>query len=740
MKRFSYLILFYISTAFLVGCDSNDRAAPEVLAADNNANDDIEEIDDNEPKPPKKPVEVVEIVEEPAPVVVIAGPDYPPLPPFLGGGFGGGGSGQPQSPRSELSIEKTASVASIVAGELITYTFTIVNTGTVVISGIDVAETAFSGLGLTSALSCNPAEPAVLNVGAQMVCTATYTVQQGDVDALSLSNSVQVTGTDPSNSPVSDTDSLILPAFIDFGDAPDTFGTLLASTGARHSVPGYDSLTNVAPLRLGATIDVESNGLPSVGADGDDLNNIDDENGVIATIQVIGGLATTVVVSATNNTASVATLAGWIDLNSSGTFEVGERQIIAVPANSGTANYNLIFPAAVVVNGSSYARFRLFPGNVLAPSATGPAAGGEVEDYVVTLIEGLDFSDAPDSFGTLFASNGARHSVADYNVLTNTAGLMLGSLIDIEFDGFPGVPATGDDLNNADDEDAIGEPIVVFDGSIPEISVSVTNNTLGVATLAGWIDYDQDGIFEVGELATAAIPASSGTASYTLAFPLAAVVEGSSYARFRVFPGVVVTPTPTGTATAGEVEDHTVQLRDILDFGDAPDSYGTLYSSDGARHVALNHNDILNTSTFMIGALIDIESDGVPGVAATGDDLDLPDDEEGVASPIVVLSGLSTSVSVVVTNNSATVGTLAGWIDLNNDGDFDVAELITAAIPALSGTAAYNLIFPASVVGNGSTYARFRLLPGVVAAPLPTGIAAAGEVEDYAVTTSVLIP
>ncbi len=60
---------------------------------------------------------------------------------------------------------------------------------------------------------------------------------------------------------------------MDFGDAPDpTYATLLANNGARHVI--------VTGYRLGATVDAEADGLPSTLADGDDLNNTDDEDGV----------------------------------------------------------------------------------------------------------------------------------------------------------------------------------------------------------------------------------------------------------------------------------------------------------------------------------------------------------------------------------------------------------------------------------------------------------------------------
>ncbi|MEM7456698.1 MAG: hypothetical protein AAF456_20305, partial [Planctomycetota bacterium] len=63
----------------------------------------------------------------------------------------------------------------------------------------------------------------------------------------------------------------------DFGDADDSFGTLLASDGARHRLPAL-----TAPIFLGAGLDPEGNGKPGPTAIRDDLvGTFDDEDGVI---------------------------------------------------------------------------------------------------------------------------------------------------------------------------------------------------------------------------------------------------------------------------------------------------------------------------------------------------------------------------------------------------------------------------------------------------------------------------
>ncbi|MFB9312695.1 GEVED domain-containing protein [Nocardioides plantarum] len=159
----------------------------------------------------------------------------------------------------------------------------------------------------------------------------------------------------------------------DYGDAPDTYATTLAAQGPHHTItPG---------LRLGATSEFDADGQPTVGADGDDTNRTDDEDGVTEMVATTG-LPATARVAVTNSAATAATLAGWIDLDRSGGFDPDERVVVAVPGGVVARPFDLTFGR---VSGSqpTYARFRLFPGSVPDPLPTGAAAGGEVEDHRV---------------------------------------------------------------------------------------------------------------------------------------------------------------------------------------------------------------------------------------------------------------------------------------------------------------------------------------------------------------------
>jgi hypothetical protein len=120
----------------------------------------------------------------------------------------------PETPEPALTVVKTASVAAVsVAGQPITYSFLITNTGNVTITDATVDEGAFTGTGTLSAATC-PAGAASLTPGVQVTCTATYTVTQADLDAGGLTNTATATGTPPASvtGPViSPPSTLILP-------------------------------------------------------------------------------------------------------------------------------------------------------------------------------------------------------------------------------------------------------------------------------------------------------------------------------------------------------------------------------------------------------------------------------------------------------------------------------------------------------------------------------------------------
>ena len=151
----------------------------------------------------------------------------------------------------------------------------------------------------------------------------------------------------------------------DFGDAPESYGTSARSGGPRHRTGPR--------LMLGAESTSETGALSADAGD----------DAVAKWPAITSGMAKLVVPVELTNRGRETTLAGWIDFDGSGTFDGGERAVAEVPA--GAAKAELIWrnvPAST--EGDTFARLRLFAGEVTDPSPLGKArGGGEMEDHEV---------------------------------------------------------------------------------------------------------------------------------------------------------------------------------------------------------------------------------------------------------------------------------------------------------------------------------------------------------------------
>ncbi len=186
----------------------------------------------------------------------------------------------------------------------------------------------------------------------------------------------------------------------DFGDAPDSYTTLSATCGPMH----LNLNTN---LRIGANVSAETDGLPSVNANGD---TYDDGISAFPVLHVKSTSYTLASIPVNNSTGSAATLNAWIDFNRNGAFELTEFTTVAVPS-TGAQNVNLTWNlasftcAGTLVEGVSYVRLRLTTTSLTDNGGTsaidercqGVASNGEVEDYKISIL-GTDYGDLPNSF------------------------------------------------------------------------------------------------------------------------------------------------------------------------------------------------------------------------------------------------------------------------------------------------------------------------------------------------------
>ena len=172
----------------------------------------------------------------------------------------------------------------------------------------------------------------------------------------------------------------------------------------------------------------------------------------------------------------------------------------------------------------------------------------------------------------------------------------------------------------------------------------------------------------------------------------------------------------------------------VADFGDAPNVYGTSYSSRTAPPAFhMLNNSAPNLVYF--GSGVDGDGNGAPNPASNGDDsestgIDNGDDEDAIAI-FPVLTTAHTSYSVVLSCTDG--GSVGGWIDFDQSGSFDAGEFDSGICSSNSVTLNWSGL---SGMITGTTYARFRIASSASEVATPTGAAKDGEVEDYQITIS----
>ncbi len=181
------------------------------------------------------------------------------------------------------------------------------------------------------------------------------------------------------------------------------------------------------------------------------------------------------------------------------------------------------------------------------------------EQFGMVVTTAQDWGDAPTSY------NGTQ---APAHAVTN---LRLGSAIDNEdtltqanqttspYAVAAGTSANGSNGDGAD-EDAFGSlPDVLAQGTAPYTLTVPISGATKPGTVAGWIDFNRNGVFDTGERAAATFVAGATSATLTFAKP-AGLTAGTTYARFRTSYVATDVAQPTGLASSGEVEDYSLTI------------------------------------------------------------------------------------------------------------------------------------------------------------------------------------
>jgi len=240
--------------------------------------------------------------------------------------------------------------------------------------------------GNTAEVTVDSASLTFANVDWDQPQTVTVTAVNNDNQDTIISLSIDDTASDDAFDSLSaQTVTVTRNVALDFGDAPTAvqsgfagdYPTTLAHDGARHVV---------GSLFLGEQIDAELNGQPTAASDGDDNNRDSDEDGV----SVVGSIVATNASSTASSFAVTASASGrldaWIDFNQDGDWDDSGEQIITNEVVAEGINVLGFDVPAGTTPGNTGARFRLSSAGRLTP--TGVALDGEVEDTIVTILDG----------------------------------------------------------------------------------------------------------------------------------------------------------------------------------------------------------------------------------------------------------------------------------------------------------------------------------------------------------------
>ncbi len=568
----------------------------------------------------------------------------------------------------------------------------------------------------------------------------------------------------------------------DYGDAPASYE--MNANAAPAAVPARQAASN--SLRLGLTVDNEST--PASVADGDDNNDANgdgsDEDGIIDLAPLYSGIAYRTQVSLLNNTGANRTLYGWIDFNNNGRFESSEAATLTVPSSAQQQTVTLSWTAQTFTppaGNKLYMRLRISEGTLtdrtgapnpalvderaigdgLASGEYGTLQPGEIEDYQLTVISEYDYGDVDPAS---YESNDASANVPARQAVSQ--GLYLGQLYaDAEPDKQVTTDAQGDNSHGTNDEDgAVPGPITAGGGYT--LNVTFTNNSGAARTLYGWIDFNNNGRFESGEVATVSLANNTynGIASLSWITGQTTGLSGSQLnMRLRVSEGALTTNSATvderaiadglntgayaANAANGEIEDYVIAVTTDLDYGDVPVSYE---QPGGALRPARQ----ISNAALQIGGTPDVEPAAqsvAPGADNNGTNGDGQDEDGIVPENHAVTVNSVFTLPVSVTNTTGTARALYGWLDLNGNGTFDDGEMTTVSVGGAVNNGTVNLSWTAAQtrgIQTDKVYLRLRLADAALTNNTGTGYderafgdglstgeygaaATRGEIEDY---------
>lgn len=438
---------------------------------------------------------------------------------------------------------------------------------------VDLNNDGRAGVGEPGATSDANGDFAIKNVpigsfNVREVPTPGYAISvpqtNGGAYLINMTPGAIITGRDFFNSPAND-----------YGDAPDSYRTLLASGGPVHGyVKGYG---------LGARLDADADGRPTEFAAGDDNTFSDDEDGVVFLNQASPGQALTFTVTVQVPALTPAgSLNAWMDFNRDGDFaDAGEKIISGRVLPTGTHSFSVNIPAGAKL-GRSYLRFRY--GAEANIGFGGRAVKGEVEDYTVVVLGPTPVA----TYDTATVEQFSKNNVID--VLANDIRSIRGD-IRIVASSFPAQSKLGGKLvlDNNGTPNVPGDDFVRYDaapapaGTKPYIDSFVYTITDGVSTASAtaWITVNRVSTppTAVDDVTTAS---SGGTTTFYPAQLLGNDIPGTNrgqpYAKVALFGFTSAVRDESGATIGTVARDTNGTPNDLTDdrliFTPAPNAWG----------------------------------------------------------------------------------------------------------------------------------------------------------------------
>jgi uncharacterized repeat protein (TIGR01451 family) len=439
-------------------------------------------------------------------------------------------------------------------------------------NGIDITPANNSDTETTQVVSPNPDIVVTKNGPATVVAgnTITYTITIANNGFVSA-NSVVLTDTIPTNTSyvsftqLSGPDNFVIPNGQPVNGAARA---TIASLPNGHT----DTFRLVVRVNPGDTAAITNSAVGSIANNQTDLNPGDNTSQPVTTTvttqsdvsvtksdspdPIIVGSKLTYTITVNNSGPSNAANVVLTDVLPANTtfFSMSQPAGWTVPPPAGgvvTATRSSLAPSSpttftliVTVNGNTPNNTDISNTVIVAADNDTNAANNSATTHTTALAQ-LDFGDAPASYGTLFADDGARHVILN--------NLHMGASVDFEINGQPNATATGDDTNGIDDEDGVTLPGLFIAGR----NAAVIVNASAAGKLDAWIDFDRNGKFDPTDRIASSIDMLPGNNTIHFSVP-ASASTGATFARFRISTAGGLGP--TGGAADGEVEDYATSI------------------------------------------------------------------------------------------------------------------------------------------------------------------------------------